>query len=660
ICLLEFLTLVPEEVSNAEILGGRRAKIIQELKNSLPMVLSTLSSALSAEDASIDIRQKAMTCFQAWIQYGIEFEDAYPLLHRCMILLENEDLFSSAVNVLVEAMPQSSWAKYTTLRNDLLVCFSTDWTRSKFLTCIHEEDEDAAQSLARLFTVYGETYTDFIVQQLADPKIAQLMDMVLQLTNFPGQYPVDQEVSEIPLNLWYVFEETLFDEGIVPVRNGSSLPIVTEDDASAVRTQEQMEWRRQCGEAALAIYRQLVSILKEKAVFPDDAVWETWPKDDMIAILLDHATAVLNQWTDPGQAARELEAILFSIKSISEEVAAEENVHIPRLLGPDIFGRLPTESNFRLQNTVLLLLGSLAEWLKVHPTFLPAVMNYIVPCLSVSKLAPSAAKAFSDMCDTCRESLVGDLDSLMHVYGAMARSCIPSVADVIQVLPPDRAMAPLMTLAGDILQGLAKALDAAQDEPNMAEEGIITQIGNLCACCRGIQSPSDDYQSISARHAVYDAFARGELTALYTNMEGFTQLTQAIQSSIHQIARLCSSNEQIIRLLCHFLELAIRATSPLLTLPFQDAIELIVASYQNAPFACWLQTARAVMTAYGGQESCFDGLRNMLGALTGKTFEFINKPEGEHSIVMIVNVLDTLTLICIFSILRHGAVPRCG
>lgn len=333
-----------------------------------------------------------------------------------MTLLENEDLFSSAVNVLVEAIPHSSWAKYTTLRNDLLMCFSTDWTRSKFLTCVHgnsrqasvdvilifflDEDEEAAQSLARLFTVYGETYTDFIAQQLADPKIAQLMDMVLQLTNFPGQYPVDQEVSEIPLNFWYVFEETLFDEGIVPVRNGSSLPVVAEDETSAVRTQEQMAWHRQCGEAALAIYRQLVSILKEKAVFPDDAVWESWPKgtftgdssaglltmslldikdkyricrrdlgdtlmypyyvlrDDMIAILLDHATVVLNQWTDPGQAARELEAILFSIKSISEEIAAEENVHIPRLLGPDIFGRLPTEGNFRMQNTVLLLLGT--------------------------------------------------------------------------------------------------------------------------------------------------------------------------------------------------------------------------------------------------------------------------------------------------------------
>lgn len=80
-------------------------------------------------------------------------------------------------------------------------------------------------------------------------------------------------------------------------------------------------------------------------------------------------------------------------------------------------------------------------------------MNYIAPCLSDPLLAPSASSAFADICDTCRESLVDELDSLMHVYVAMSSSgiksnimqkVVESVADVIQVLPPDRAMIPLM------------------------------------------------------------------------------------------------------------------------------------------------------------------------------------------------------------------------
>jgi hypothetical protein len=97
--------------------------------------------------------------------------------------------------------------------------------------------------------------------------------------------------------------------------------------------------------------------------------------------------------------------------------------------------------------------GSLADWLKVHPQFLGSVMNYIVPCLSDTQLAPASSSAFADICDACRESLVDELEGLMHVYVAMANSniksnimqkVVKSVADVIQVLPPDRAIAPLM------------------------------------------------------------------------------------------------------------------------------------------------------------------------------------------------------------------------
>lgn len=80
-------------------------------------------------------------------------------------------------------------------------------------------------------------------------------------------------------------------------------------------------------------------------------------------------------------------------------------------------------------------------------------MNYIVPCLSDPHLAPAASSAFADICDTCRESLVDELDGLMHVYAAMTSSnirsnimqrVVESVANVIQVLPPDRSMSPLM------------------------------------------------------------------------------------------------------------------------------------------------------------------------------------------------------------------------
>ncbi|KAG0181559.1 hypothetical protein DFQ29_007920 [Apophysomyces sp. BC1021] len=612
--ILEFFTLVPEEMSNAEILGGRKY------------------------DSGRDV---------------------YPLLRQTMVFTSHEDLFEPATEVLLEAMQQSSWAKYMTLRDDLLSCFTNEWMR--------KEDGETGRSLAKLFSTFGETFTDFLALQLANPNVSLLLDMIMQLTAFPGHFPADQEVSDIPLNFWYVLQETLFDHGIVPVRQGPSDVRDGDDDVSLENdsTVDQKIWIRRCGEAAVMVYRQLVTTLIQKAAFPEVSVWDSWNRgelfivsvcfriyrrdlgdtminpyyvlrDQMTAILLQQAVAVLNQWDSTHLPSQRLEATLFCLKSISEEIPADADAHITQFFGSDVLARLPQNNDFRLKNTTLLLMGSLAEWLKKHPEFLPSVMNFIVPCLSSPKLAPAAASAFADICDTCRGSLIDELDSLMHVYGAMAACQIPanimqkvveSVADVIQVLPPERAITPLMTLTGDIIQVITKALNAVKNEPETARLAILTQLQYLSACCRGIQSPNDDYQSLSARNSAYDAYANGQLAAMFANIDGFAQITAAIRESTQQIAVVWGGDEQVMKALAHFLESGIRSTSPLLALAFQDLVTLVEANYTRAPFSCWLDTTTFMMTVYGGKEENAARLRDLLGLLTEKTLGFINGTE---------------------------------
>jgi hypothetical protein len=385
-----------------------------------------------------------------------------------MSFLGDEILFEPAVEVILESMQQSSWTKYQTYRNELLACFTSEAMQEKFSSAKEDDDEETTKLLAKLFTSFGETYTDYIVIQLADPNIHLLMSMIIQLTGYEGYFPMDQEVSEIPLNFWYVLQETLFDENVLPVHP------IQQHEAEDV---DKKLWMINCGQTAMAMYRELTKILIKNARYPEKEVWNTWNKDikdkfmiwrrdlgdtminpyyvlreEMVSILLDHSVYTINQWTF--SSSQDLEATLFCLKSISEEISPEENQHIARFFGPEVLGRLPAEGcSVRLKTTILLLMGSLAEWLKKHSQFLGSVMNYIAPCLSDSQLAPAASSAFADICDTCRESLVDELESLMHVYAAMSNShiksnimqkVVESVADVIQVLPPDRTMAPLM------------------------------------------------------------------------------------------------------------------------------------------------------------------------------------------------------------------------
>lgn len=239
-----------------------------------------------------------------------------------MMMLGDEEVFEASVDVLSESMQQNAWTKYHTLRNDLLLCFTSEEMKVKFDTCIADGDEETARSLAKLFTNFGETYTDYIAKELVNPNVGVLLNMIMRLTGFEGYFPVDQEVSEIPLNFWYILQETLYDESV--------LPINTND-----------EWIKNCGQTAIAIYRELVLVLIKNARYPDDNIWTTWNKgkkelkdslyffwcsnvyldmqdrfkiwrrdlgdtminpyyvlrNDMLSILLEYASNILNQWS---------------------------------------------------------------------------------------------------------------------------------------------------------------------------------------------------------------------------------------------------------------------------------------------------------------------------------------------------------------------------
>lgn len=60
--------------------------------------------------------------------------------------------------------------------------------------------------------------------------------------------------------------------------------------------------------------------------------------------------------------------------------------------------------------------GSFSDWLKHHPQYLLTALNYIVPALSNAKLAPTAATALKNICDTCRSALIEGVDSLIALY----------------------------------------------------------------------------------------------------------------------------------------------------------------------------------------------------------------------------------------------------
>lgn len=192
-------------------------------------------------------------------------------------------------------------------------------------------------------------------------------------------------------------------------------------------------------------------------------------------------------------------------------------------------------------------------------------------------------------------------------------------------------------------------LSAAPADQAAAAQNVQTQLQYLTACCRGLQSPNDDYQSLMARNAAYDMFASGSINVLYESVPGASELSQTINDTITQIVYMYSKDPETTKvgiicsvappfwyilstvlhqILCQFLDAGLRSTSPLACLPLSTMLFIIQHSYQSLPLTPWLDTASLVFTVYGGYDAHRDSLGQLLIVLTGKTLGGINTIQG--------------------------------
>lgn len=54
------------------LITSDRLQLIGELKASIPLILSSISTFIFSEN--LDVRLKVLKCLQSWIQYGISLE----------------------------------------------------------------------------------------------------------------------------------------------------------------------------------------------------------------------------------------------------------------------------------------------------------------------------------------------------------------------------------------------------------------------------------------------------------------------------------------------------------------------------------------------------------------------------------------------------------
>ncbi|KAJ2087375.1 hypothetical protein IW138_004992 [Coemansia sp. RSA 986] len=532
--IIDLLELFPEELNRTAIALTQHAKLIQDTKDSLPCVLDILTSVVrglpgspavaNAPEFAVRVgqsptwRARAWKAILQWLQFGVSGDTLFvSLLDLGLQQLEvmaayqlnggiavDDDEVGAATAALDDMTSNMNIAsKYAkTVGTLVLERIGQPWISNVFKQCIADKNDQCALQWGSMLVSFGETYTEFIIQKMTDPQLSEhvntFLQIMLALSRFPGYHGIDEDVSDQPLNFWYLLQEALVD-----------FMYESEDDPELAQ--------KAAGTQTIVkqVYIELLKILVSKCTYPPTDVWMDADKEekerfigyrrevadallnayyvlrqDMLSMLVDESINSMGTFTL--ESWQGLEALLFALKSIGEAVPESESTFLPRLFSADVLtqsfmpvlqasvgddNRTAQWGLASIKTSILSLIGAYGEWWKSHPELLPVAVPCVTSSLSQPGLVQTAVAAFRRICDSCREQLTEASGSMVLLAREvlLAGNSVPlreqqrifeSVAEVTAAQHPDKQVESLVPLISALVEVLSKSASLLENAPS--------------------------------------------------------------------------------------------------------------------------------------------------------------------------------------------------
>lgn len=325
-------------------------------------------------------------------------------------------------------------------------------------------NEDIAFNIYTLFISSIESHSRLLISGVLSESeehrnlYMRLIHEVLQCTDKPGIYPVEESCSILSMGFWYMLQdEVLSNDAVIPIKD-KGLELIG------------------------PLYSHLAKILVRKAQQPDELSIDKWTADDLetfrcyrqdisdtllycFEVLHNHLLEILityldecilsiqrdpTQWTQLGWypfinfltdffcvllsiTVRNLtnkmfsiiaEACIYSIYSIAEHIDTDERIGLPKFIM--ILSEIPYDKlHEKLLGTALdsigitdlctcslilrLILiifpaGAYSEWFKDNPSYIPHAIRVLVVGLNSNQTA-QASLGLKDLCRECQVHL---------------------------------------------------------------------------------------------------------------------------------------------------------------------------------------------------------------------------------------------------------------
>ena len=214
-CLLEFVAVLPEEVSgNTRIPIGDaeyHTRSIELLKDNAERVLQLLVAFMETSGVNTSSQLRVFKCLYNWLKSGdipIDTFAATPLFSLVFTGLKDEELFDSAVDAACEIIHETRETHEHLSVIQQIYQHLTD-LRPNLSACV--DDPDQFRGYCRVFTEAGEAYQKLIVEH--PDTFAELLNAMVECTAYP-----DLDIVPMTFNFWYALKTTLMREESAAVR----------------------------------------------------------------------------------------------------------------------------------------------------------------------------------------------------------------------------------------------------------------------------------------------------------------------------------------------------------------------------------------------------------------------------------------------------------
>ncbi|QLG72761.1 hypothetical protein HG535_0D04700 [Zygotorulaspora mrakii] len=420
--LLRFLRILPEETLDIgstplteDEFNSRTHELINTIaEDVLKFLISCIDILQSQEHTNTDITlENIMRCLGSW---SFEFPVDQLLTVKPLIALIFESLlrgvdsepgvFDAAIDCLSVILRESRDAPNEQLVLSLLQDLIS--LQTKLLPSLlsfqsedeDEQDEELMEGLTRLFVEAGEAWCVFISKspEVYQPIVSILLmltckntDLDLVAYSFPFWFNLKQNLV-LPR---YKNSRELYIPTFINLINGIIKHLQYPSDGFSTKEAEDKfkDFRYHMGD-----------VLKDCAavVGTSNALSQPLTK-------IKEGLNINGSW-------QQLEAPLFSLRTMAQEISHIENAQLPQIL--NIVCNLPEHPKLRYAST--LVLGRYTEWTAKHPELLEMQLQYIFDGFSHgngnSEIMTASAHALMFFCTDCSELLSTHIEQLIDFY----------------------------------------------------------------------------------------------------------------------------------------------------------------------------------------------------------------------------------------------------